>query len=44
MNSYDLIIIGAGPCGVMAAIQATKNHKKVLLIEKNSEILKLLLS
>lgn len=39
-NNYDLIVIGAGPCGVMAAIQATKNHKSVLLIEKNSEVLK----
>lgn len=36
---YNLIIVGAGPCGVMAAIQASKNHQKVLLIEKNKDIL-----
>lgn len=39
-NKYDLIIVGAGPCGVMAAIQASKNNKSVLLIDKNDVILK----
>jgi len=37
---YDLVIIGAGPCGVMAAIQASKRNKKVLLLEQNDDILK----
>ncbi len=32
---YDCIIIGAGPSGLMAAIQASENNK-TLLIEKNS--------
>lgn len=36
---YDLIVIGAGPCGVMASIQASKTNK-VLLIEQNNDILK----
>lgn len=37
---YDLIVIGGGPSGVMAAIQASLRHKKVLLIEKNNRLLK----
>lgn len=39
-NKFDLIIVGAGPCGVMAAIRASKRNKKVLLIDKNNDILK----
>lgn len=35
MNPYDLIIIGAGPGGYIAAIKAAKLKKKVLLIEKD---------
>jgi predicted Rossmann fold flavoprotein len=31
---YDVIIIGAGPAGLLAAITAAKNNSKVLLIEK----------
>lgn len=38
MKKYDTIVIGAGPSGIMAAITATKNHKKCLLIERNSYI------
>lgn len=37
---YDLIIVGGGPCGVMAAIQASQRNKKVLLLEKNDKLLK----
>jgi len=32
---YDAVIIGAGPAGMMAAIQAGKRKKRVLLLEKN---------
>ena len=32
---YDLIIIGAGPAGLTAAIYALRANKKVLLLEKN---------
>src|SRR5580692_1150658 len=34
MQSYDLIVIGSGPAGQRAAIQAAKAGKKVALIEK----------
>lgn len=35
---YDVIVIGGGPAGIMAAISAAKEKKKVLLIEKLSKI------
>lgn len=35
MNKYDLIIIGGGPGGYVAAIKASQNDLKVLLIEKD---------
>lgn len=35
MSSYDLIVIGAGPGGYLAAIKAAQLKKKVALIEKN---------
>ncbi len=35
---YDLIVIGAGAAGMMAAIQAGKNNNKVLVLEHNSQI------
>lgn len=35
---YDVIVIGAGPAGIMASITAAKNGKHVLLIDKNDEI------
>ena len=34
-NKYDLIVIGSGPGGRRAAIQAAKFSKKVLVIEKS---------
>ncbi len=33
---YDMIVIGSGPAGKRAAIQASKLGKKVLLVEKNT--------
>lgn len=36
MNSYDLVVIGSGPAGHHAAIQATKLGKKVALVDKKS--------
>ena len=35
MNNYDLIVIGAGPGGYVAAIKGAQLGKKVALIEKN---------
>lgn len=37
-NNYDLIVIGAGAAGIMAAIVASKNNKKTLLLEKLPQI------
>jgi len=33
-----VIVIGAGPAGIMAAISAAKHNKEVILIDKNDEI------
>jgi len=35
---YDLIVIGGGPAGMMAAGIAAKNGKQVLLLEKNPDV------
>jgi predicted Rossmann fold flavoprotein len=32
---YDLVVIGGGPAGLMAALQASKAGNRVLLLEKN---------
>lgn len=40
MRHYDLAIIGAGPSGVMCAIEAARNGNNVILIDGNSSILK----
>ncbi len=37
-ETYDVIVIGGGPAGMMAAGTAAKNDKKVLLIEKNTDL------
>ncbi|KPF41739.1 Si-specific NAD(P)(+) transhydrogenase [Rhizobium sp. AAP43] len=38
MNTYDFVVIGSGPAGRRAAIQAAKLDKKVLVIEKGSRV------
>jgi len=37
-NSYDVIVVGAGAAGLIAAITAARRGKKVLLLEKLSKI------
>ena len=37
-DEYDLIIIGAGAAGMVAAITAARDNKKVLLLEKLSQV------
>ena len=34
MSNYDLVIIGGGPGGYVAAIQAVQNKMKVAVVEK----------
>jgi len=38
MKKYDAAIIGAGPAGIMAAIAASRNRKRIVLIDRNSQI------
>ena len=38
MQAYDLIVIGSGPGGQRAAIQATKSGKRVAVIEKRAAV------
>ncbi len=38
MNRYDLIVVGSGGAGIMAAITAAKDGKNVLLLEKLSTL------
>ena len=38
VNDYDLIIIGAGAAGIISAIVAGRDNKKVLLLEKLPKI------
>lgn len=37
-NSYELIVIGSGAAGMIAAIKAARDNKKVLLLEKLPKI------
>jgi len=39
-KEYDLIVIGGGPSGMMAAGTAAANGKKVLILEKNTRLAK----
>jgi geranylgeranyl reductase len=38
MESYDIVIVGAGPAGLKCAEVLAKNNKKVLVLEKNKII------
>ncbi|MCC8934231.1 Si-specific NAD(P)(+) transhydrogenase [Rhizobium sp. 'Codium 1'] len=38
MNQYDFVVVGSGPAGRRAAIQAAKLEKKVLVIEKGTRV------
>lgn len=38
MQQYDLVVIGSGPAGQRAAVQAAKIGKKVAVIERRSEL------
>src|SRR5438874_9339245 len=38
MQKYDLVVIGSGPAGQRAAIQAAKSGKQVALVEKREVI------
>ena len=38
MHSYDLVVVGSGPAGRRAAIQAAKLNKKVLVVEKGTRV------
>ena len=37
-DAYDVIVVGAGPAGAMAARHAAEGGASVLLIEKRQEI------
>ncbi|MFK4565795.1 NAD(P)/FAD-dependent oxidoreductase [Enterococcus sp. UD-01] len=43
MNQFDVIVVGAGTSGMMAAIAAAKADSRTLLIEKNKRVGKKLL-
>ncbi len=38
ISHYDLVVIGSGPAGRRAAIQAAKFGKSVLVVEKNGQV------
>jgi len=38
MNEYDVIVIGGGPSGLMAAIAAGEQKRKVLLLDKGDHL------
>lgn len=38
MNSFDIIVVGAGPAGMLAAGRAAEHGKRVLILEKMSTV------
>ncbi|MFY7948550.1 MAG: FAD-dependent oxidoreductase, partial [Gemmatimonas sp.] len=38
IEDWDVVVVGSGPAGQKAAVQAVKSGKRVCLIEKGSEI------
>ncbi|MDE2220697.1 MAG: FAD-dependent oxidoreductase, partial [Gammaproteobacteria bacterium] len=38
MEAFDLIVIGSGPAGEGAAMMATKNGRRVAVIERHAEV------
>lgn len=38
MNHYDFIVIGSGPAGKRAAIQAAKSNKNVLIVDRGRRV------
>lgn len=38
MSNYQVVVIGGGPAGIMAAARAAENGKQVLLLEKNNQL------
>ena len=42
-EQFDAAVVGGGPAGMMAAIKASENGARVVLIEKNSGLGKKLL-
>jgi predicted Rossmann fold flavoprotein len=44
MSKHDVAIIGAGPAGLMAAITASGHGKRVVLVDRNAQIGRKLLS
>lgn len=38
MNSYDVIVIGGGPSGLMASVAAAGHGASVLLIDKGAKL------
>lgn len=43
MNKFDVIVVGSGPSGMMAAVSAAETGKSVALIDKNKKVGKKLL-
>ncbi len=38
IEAFDLIIVGAGPAGLTAAVEAQNLGKKVLILESDSQV------
>lgn len=38
MQTFDIVVIGSGPAGEGAAMMATKNHRRVAIIERFEEV------